>query len=57
MRTDMNTATLAGLICHAGGIKNQEGRTLNKSDFLQWLAEEEEEATVDELARVLGKKG
>jgi hypothetical protein len=54
-RADANTATLAHLICRAAGMKDENGRMFTRSDFMQWM-DEEGEATVEELAQVIGGK-
>jgi type IV secretory pathway VirD2 relaxase len=56
LRADDNTATLAHMLAVGHGIKNQQGNVLTANDFKRWNAEEEAEATPEELAAILGGK-
>lgn len=60
LRADRNTATIAGLICAAAGIKGKAGNALTASDFDFYNRTDEarKELTVDQIMSVLsgGKK-
>ena len=56
LRADDNAATVAHVLAVGHGIKNDQGRVLGRSDFMRWIEEEEPEATVEELAAILGGK-
>jgi hypothetical protein len=58
LRADRNTATLAGLICAAAGIKGSHGKVLTAADFDPFNRNDEpaKELTVAEVMAVLSRK-
>lgn len=49
MRADENMATLANLICHAHGIKGEDGSVMPRESFLKWT--EQPEITLEQAMK------